>query len=75
MVAKSADNNDDGNYESLAPGMERIKRNSKYLSNREKQQMDEIYFISGRVCYLSSISQKQKPLEWRWIVTMQYIFL
>ena len=44
MVAKSVDNNDDGNYESLASGIERIKRNSKYLSNRE-QQMDEIYHM------------------------------
>jgi hypothetical protein len=30
---------------SLASGIERIKRNSKYLSNREKQQMDEIYYM------------------------------
>jgi len=37
------DNNDDGNYESLASGIERI--NSKYFSNREKQQMDEIYYM------------------------------
>ena len=45
MVAKSVNNNDDENYESLASGIERIKRNSKYLSNREKQQMDEIYYM------------------------------
>jgi hypothetical protein len=45
MVEKSVDNNDDENYESLASGIERIKRNSKYLSNREKQQMDEIYYM------------------------------
>ena len=45
MVAKSVDNNDDENYESLASGIERIQRNSRYLSNREKQQMDEIYYM------------------------------
>jgi hypothetical protein len=45
MVGKSVDNNDDGNYESLASGIERIKRNSKYLSNREKRQMDEIFYM------------------------------
>jgi len=28
MVAKSIDNNDDENYESLASGIERIKRNN-----------------------------------------------
>jgi len=45
MVGKSVDNNDHENYESLASGIERIKKNSKYLSNREKQQMDEIYYM------------------------------
>jgi hypothetical protein len=45
MVEKSVNNNDDENYESLASCIERIKRNSKYLSNREKQQMDEIYYV------------------------------
>ena len=45
MVGKSVGNDDDENYESLASGIERIKRNSKYLSNREKQQMDEIYYM------------------------------
>jgi len=45
MVGKSVNNNDDEKYESLASGIERIKRNSKYLSNREKQQMDEIYYM------------------------------
>jgi hypothetical protein len=45
MIGKSVDSNDDENYESLASGIERIKRNSKYLSNREKQQMDEIYYM------------------------------
>jgi hypothetical protein len=30
---------------SLAFGIERIKKNSRYLSNREKQQMDEIYYM------------------------------
>ena len=45
MVGKSVDNNDDENYESLASGIERIKKNSKYLSNREKQQMDEIFYM------------------------------
>jgi hypothetical protein len=45
MVDKSVNNNDDDNYESLACGIERIKKNSKYLSNREKQQMDEIYYM------------------------------
>jgi hypothetical protein len=45
MVGKSVDNNDNEDYESLASGIERIKRNSKYLSNREKQQMDEIYYM------------------------------
>ncbi|MGC2571273.1 MAG: hypothetical protein WA364_07150 [Candidatus Nitrosopolaris sp.] len=47
MVEKSVDNNDDENYESLASGIERIKRNTKYLSNREKQQMDESRYIVG----------------------------
>jgi regulator of protease activity HflC (stomatin/prohibitin superfamily) len=36
MVGKTEDNNDDENYESLASRIERIKMNSKYLSNREK---------------------------------------
>ena len=45
MVGKSVNNNDDEKYESIASGIEKIKRNSKYLSNREKQQMDEIYYI------------------------------
>jgi len=45
MAGKSVDNNDDGNYDILASGIERIKKNSKYLSNREKQQMDEIYYM------------------------------
>jgi hypothetical protein len=45
MDEKSVNNNDDENYDSLASGIERIKRNSKYLSNREKQQMDEIYYM------------------------------
>ena len=45
MVEKSVNNNDDENYESLANGIERIKKNSKYLSNREKQQMDEIFYM------------------------------
>jgi len=45
MVGKSVNNNDDEKYESLASGIEGIKRNSKYLSNREKQQMDEIYYM------------------------------
>jgi hypothetical protein len=45
MVAKSVNNNDDENYESLVSGIERIKRNSKYLSNREKKQIDEIYYM------------------------------
>ena len=45
MVEKSVNNNDDEKYESPASGIERIKRNSKYLSNREKQQMDEIYYM------------------------------
>jgi hypothetical protein len=45
MVGKSVNNNDDEKYESLASGIEEIKRNSKYLSNREKQQMDEIYYM------------------------------
>ena len=39
MVAKS-----DENYQSLASGIERIKRNSKYLSNREKQQRGTLTF-------------------------------
>jgi hypothetical protein len=39
MVGKSVDNNDDENYETLPSGIEKIKRNSKYLSNR--QQMEE----------------------------------
>ncbi len=45
MVGESANNNDNEKYESLARGIERIKKNSKYLSNREKQQMDEIYYM------------------------------
>ena len=45
MVGKSANNNDDENYESLAYGIERIKKNSKFLFNREKQQIDEIYYM------------------------------
>jgi hypothetical protein len=45
MVEKSVNDNDNENYESLASGIERIKKNSKYLSNREKQQMDEIYYM------------------------------
>ena len=44
MVEK-VNNNDYENYETLAYGIERIKKNSKYLSNREKQQMDEIYYM------------------------------
>jgi hypothetical protein len=34
MFGKSVYDNDDENYESLACGIERIKKNSKYLSNR-----------------------------------------
>ena len=45
MVGKLVNNNDDENYESLASGIERIKKNSKHLSNREKQQIDEIYYM------------------------------
>jgi len=45
MVEKSVNNNDENDYDSLASGIERIKKNSKYLSNREKQQMDEIYYM------------------------------
>jgi transcriptional regulatory protein LevR len=47
MVGKSVNNNDDENYKSLACGIERIKKNSKYLSYRETQQMDEIYYMSS----------------------------
>ena len=42
MVVNNSDNE---NYENLASGIERVKRNSKYMSNREKQQMDEIYYM------------------------------
>jgi len=45
MVRESVNNNDDENYESIACGIERIKKNSKHLSNREKQQMDEIFYM------------------------------
>jgi hypothetical protein len=45
MVRKSVNDNDDENYEDIACGIERIKKNSKYLSNREKQQMDEIFYM------------------------------
>src|SRR5215469_13988500 len=58
MAGKSVDNNDDENYESLASGIERIKRNSKYLSNREKQQMDEIYYML-RYMLKENISSQQ----------------
>jgi hypothetical protein len=60
MVAKSVDNNDDENYESLASGIERIKRNSKYLSNREKQQMDEIYYMLRCMLKENISSQRNK---------------
>jgi hypothetical protein len=45
MVGNSVNNNLDENYENIACGIERIKKNSKYLSNREKQQMDEIFYM------------------------------
>ena len=57
MVAKSLDNNDDENYESL---VERIKKNSKYLSNREKQQMDEIYYMLRYLLKENISSQRNK---------------
>jgi hypothetical protein len=60
MVGKSVDNNDDENYESLASGIERIKRNSKYLSNREKQQMDEIYYMLRYMLKENISSQRNK---------------
>jgi len=60
MVAKSVDNNDDENYESLASGIERIKKNSKYLSNREKQQMDEIYYMLRYMLKENISSQRNK---------------
>ena len=60
MVGKSVDNNDDGNYESLASGIERIKRNSKYLSNREKQQTDEIYYMLRYMLKENVSSQRNK---------------
>ncbi|HXP50777.1 MAG TPA: hypothetical protein VN922_12520 [Bacteroidia bacterium] len=60
MVAKSVDNNDEENYESLASGIERIKKNSKFLSNREKQQMDEIYYMLRYMLKENVSSQRNK---------------
>ena len=60
MVAKSLDNNDEENYESLASGIERIKKNSKFLSNREKQQMDEIYYMLRYMLKENISSQRNK---------------
>ena len=59
MVEK-VNNNDDENYETLAYGIERIKKNSKYLSNREKQQMDEIYYMLRYMLKENISSQRNK---------------